>query len=383
MWKIFFLSEHTFSQSPYSTYFSVQLFYTKTYGLFNVLYQTINLPGLSRPVNDISYCSVIFIVHSFFSSVATKFDHKAAQVLLSPWMEISPSLISYQKYLTGSRADRALLTLSSRQASWPFPRLWQPEGAVTFTQGFSRVGGCCTQSSRLSQPNLAIIIFTHSPGSDSPLGCCGSWRGSSLPQSPWRAIPYIFWPEWTVMRERKPLWCLLHHRSQGLSAWVEGWLRAECLLVLLSSSLWADLIWWGDQTLQQQDQELRESRGGWRDRRSCRQGKDSWERCGRRLERKRMEDSVWGRISSGAAGGGRASPASLPGTGLSSPPLHCGMGPQSSPSVPLPVPTPSEHSLLLLSLEVKQSTRQERLAPGWEWGRRAMQKDFLPLAIPV
>lgn len=152
-----------------------------------------------------------------------------------------PFLISYQKNLTWSRSDRTLSLSLSREASSSFSKLWQPKGAVTFTQGFSRAPGFYNQTLQLFSHTALTVTLTWV--------ACGSWRGSSLSQSPWRAIPYIFWPNVNSDEEEKTS---LVPSAPGVPrgfqpGWMKGWLRPEWLLFLLPSNF---VVWCGDLTLQ-------------------------------------------------------------------------------------------------------------------------------------
>lgn len=147
--------------------------------------------------------------------------------------------------------------------------------------------------------------------------------------------------------------------------------------------------------MQQQDQGLKESHGGWRDRRRYSQGKDSWGSCRRRPGTKKMEGcwAMQGRISRGAGGGGRRSSPSIHPwerafLSSSTPPWYGSPAPlELTTSLPLSVPThslPSQQSLLLLTLGAKQPARGEGLAPSWGVRQEYCGEVLtLPLAIPL
>lgn len=96
-------------------------------------------------VNDISRCSMTYIVHSSFSSVTTKFDKKTPPELFPPWMEFSPIPNILPEILDQDQTEHC-------PHPYPEKHLQPSPGSdnlkdLTFTQGFSRVGGCPTQSS--------------------------------------------------------------------------------------------------------------------------------------------------------------------------------------------------------------------------------------------
>lgn len=195
--------------------------------MFNVLYQTIKLPDLSLhhqiPLQCEWHITLQYHLSSKFGFFLSyyKFDHEILQVLLSPWMEISPIPDILPEILNQGQTEccphpypeehlHPSPSPDTLKELWPFPR---------FQQSWRMLH----PELQVLQPNSAIVS-THSPDSDTHLGCCGSWRGSSLPQTPWRVIPYISGQMWTVMRDRKPLVPPASQAPRGFQpGWKDGW----------------------------------------------------------------------------------------------------------------------------------------------------------------
>lgn len=159
--------------------------------------------------------------------------------------------------------------------------------------------------------------------------------------------------------------------TQGLSAWVKGgWDQSVCLFYC-PLGLWSDVEIWPSNS--------RTKSSG----RVLGAGETEGAADKGRMVGAAVEGSGWralgcARISSALAGGGSLSIHPWERALLSSIPLWYGTLETIRPSLcPHSIPQP----LLLLSLAVKQPTRWERLAPGWQWGRRTVQKDF-PFLLP-
>lgn len=124
------------------------------------------------------------------------------------------SLISSQQCLTWSRSDRALPALLFGQASSPFSKLrtiWRRR--CDLQPGFQQLGRL--SHTKLLQPKTCNY-FHPQPWIVPPAWAAVVPGGAALcHRVPGEPSPTFSGQMWTVMRERKPLGCLLHHRHPG------------------------------------------------------------------------------------------------------------------------------------------------------------------------
>lgn len=124
---------------------------------------------------------MIYRVHVFYSSVTNKFDHKTPQVLLSPQMEISPIPDILSEKLNLIKVRQNTVPILIQRSIFILLQALTTQRSCDLHPRFQ-------QSSRLLQPNLTII-FTHSPDSDTHLGCLWFMEGQLFVTEPLESHP--------------------------------------------------------------------------------------------------------------------------------------------------------------------------------------------------